>query len=348
MKIVLCEKCFNIPKITILNNNKIKIECQKCETQEIKDIPYFDKFIHEEDQNLFKLPICNYYKNHEKKSIIYCFQCNKYLCESCLELHKGIITGNNHFFIKQKIQNVFYCKKQGHENYILDQYCEKCNVYLCSRCKCEHNEHDLYNFDNTEKIINQIKENIDKCEKIIAQEENLLKTYISKIQKQIDNLNNKFNEYKKRNLNAISIYKLLINNYEQIKKIKNYNLYNNIYINNNFNLESVEVYNDECFNSNYNRLTFYYMNTNHIKTKEYTKFFITPKICNKRIKKCIVIDKNLFAFITSPILRSIFFCYQNENSLYNLERKPIIYFVKDIYSINENKFIIWMIKIMFI
>ena len=81
------------------------------------------------------------------------------------------------------------------------------------------------------------------------------------------------------------------------------------------------------------------MNTKYIKSKEYTNFFISPMFCNKRIKKCIIIEKNLFAFILSPIFKLIFFYYKNENSSYSLERRTTIYLVKDIYSINENKFI---------
>ena len=29
MKVVICEKCYNIPKISILNNSKARIECEK-------------------------------------------------------------------------------------------------------------------------------------------------------------------------------------------------------------------------------------------------------------------------------------------------------------------------------
>lgn len=73
----------------------------------------------------------------------------------------------------------------------------------------------------------------------------------------------------------IKIYKLLINNYEQINKIRNYNLINNIKINNNFDLESSIKYEDECINSKYNRLCTFYRNKKHITTTQYVNYFMT-------------------------------------------------------------------------
>ena len=43
-KIVVCEKCNNIPRIIIMSENKAQIECEKCNSSEIKDFSYFDRF----------------------------------------------------------------------------------------------------------------------------------------------------------------------------------------------------------------------------------------------------------------------------------------------------------------
>ena len=303
MKIVICEKCFNIPKITILNNNKVKIECENCKESRIEDNDYFNKFINNDGHtHLFDLDYCNY-DNHEEKavSLLYCFQCKKYICESCMNnIHNKSSIQKKHSTINQKVINEYYCKEHGQNEYeyILDHYCIKCRKYLCSKCKCQHKDSDIFNFENQEKVVNDIKIKIKICKEIISSEENYLKNYINKIQNKIDTLKNLFNDYKTRNLNAISIYNLLVNNYEQTyNKIRNYNIYNNIYLNDNFNLNRSTIYSNECLSSTYNRLSAFYMNTNHIQTKEYTDYFITGKYCDKRIKKCELINNNIIAYI---------------------------------------------------
>ena len=343
MKIIICEKCHKIPKITILNNSKIQINCEKCKEFRTESTDYFKKFINDNiNDNLFDLDICNYDNhNEEKRSILYCFQCNKYICESCLNNIHNKFGQLNHSTIKQKIINEYYCKEPGHEEYILDHYCLKCNNYLCPKCKCQHSDSDIFSFDNQENRINDIKNKIKKCEEIINIEENYLKKYIKRIQDKIDRLNNLFNDYKNRNLNSISIYKLLINNYEQTyNKIRNYNIYYNININDNFNLKESTIYSNECLFSDYNRLSTFYMNTNHIKTKEYTDYYITEKCCDKKIKKCIIINNNIIAYIFENKYKNISFAYKlTDDSPYNLFNIYFDNFIKDIYRLSEDKII---------
>ena len=45
MKVIVCEKCFNIPKITIKNKNEIQLECQNCELITSSPIDYFNRYI---------------------------------------------------------------------------------------------------------------------------------------------------------------------------------------------------------------------------------------------------------------------------------------------------------------
>ena len=112
-KIIICEKCYNIPEITFLLNNKIRLDCSKCKTSIIKDISYFDKFIYsKDDTNLFDLPNCSYYEGHKCKAIKYCFDCEKYLCEECIKNHNMSIQEHN--LMEQKIESDIYCEKKGH------------------------------------------------------------------------------------------------------------------------------------------------------------------------------------------------------------------------------------------
>jgi len=340
-RIVTCEKCYNIPKIIFLNKNKVSVECQNCKESQIKDFSYFDKFIDKniENEELFELPQCNYKENHEAESILYCFQCSKYICKDCLNIHNMSAIGKKHTTIKQKFANQYYCPKEGHEEYILDRYCMKCNIYLCSKCKCSHKDSDIIDLDNnTDDKIDEIKENIKKCENIIKEEENRCKEFISNMKKKIDEIDKTFKDYKKRNLSIISIYKLLIDNYEQMNKIRNYNSKNNLYLNNNFDLKSLQIYKNECISNTFNKLYAFYNNKNHIRTKEFADHFITEKYCDKIIKKCIFISPKLIAFMFNNDNR-VYYINNNEN---NYQTKFIYYnnFIKDIYSLYQNKIII--------
>ena len=333
-RIVICEKCYNIPKIIFLNKNKVSIECQNCKESQIKDISYFDKFLNKniENEKLFDLPQCNFRENHEAESILYCFQCSRFLCIECLNIHNMSNIGIKHTTIKQKITNQYYCPKEGHEEYILDRYCTKCNIYLCSKCKCSHKDSDIINLDNRAdaKII-EIKENIKKCEDIIKEEEIRCKEFISDMKKKIEEINKAFNDYKNRNLNIISIYKLLIDNYEQINKIRIYNTKN-------IDLNSLKIDKGECLSNTFNKLMTFYNNKNHIRTREYADHFITEKYCDKIIKKCIFINQKLIAFMLNYD-HQIYYIYNNNN---NYQTKFIYYdnFIKDIYTLYPNKIII--------
>ena len=273
MKIITCDKCFSIPKITIVNPNKIEVECSICKTVLPLEINYFKRFTNNEKDNLFTLPNCNYNRNHISTAIEFCFKCNKYLCQECLNNHNETFEGQRHTTIKQRINHQFYCNKQGHEDNILNRFCTKCNNYLCSDCKCEHSDEYKDNFSIDENKINEIKSNLKKSKSIIEEEERKFRNFIKKFENKINILTNMFNDYKKRNLELISFYNILIDNYEQMKTIKNYNLRNNIFSNNNFNLNNSITYSDDCLSSNYNRLCEFYRQTNHVKPKKMPIFF---------------------------------------------------------------------------
>ena len=340
--VIVCEKCYQIPEITIVNKKKVQIKCPKCNDTKMKDYSYFEKFmINIQKESWTNLPKC---KNHEAQTVEYCFKCRKYLCDECIKIHNASFEDKNHIFIKQTIDTQYYCDKKGHEEYILDQYCTQCNVYLCNQCKCDHqNSEHIYDFGNKEKdnIIKQVLENVRKCEQIIEDEEKKLNNFIDEVEKKINAIKNMFKDYKERNQKIISIYKLLINNYKYFNSIRNYNINNNIIINNNFDLTTSEDFikkknANECLNARYNRLYSFYSHKQHITTKEYINHFITKKFCSKNIiKKCVIIHNNLIVFI-----------FSNDNHIYYLCDKKIIEkhsfsnIIKDIYPLNLQQLLV--------
>ena len=341
-KIVVCENCHNIPRITILNENKVQIECQKCNTSEIKDFSYLNKYMKPSKEDiLFTMPRCNYNKDHEETSIIYCFQCSKYLCEKCNELHNSINQGKKHYNINQKIENQYYCSIKGHQEYILDSYCIKCKVYLCSQCKINHNRnnHKIYEFNEKNIKISEVKESIKKIINIISDEENNLKQFTKKLIKLILELKDEFKKYKKRNMDIISIYELLIDNYEKLNLVRNYNINNNIVINNNFNFDTCKIFDNECFCSKFNRLYSFYRNQNHILTQNYKNYFITEKFCENKIIKCVAINKRNFILIFKDNTNIHHYIYLNKENKYELATVTSEFILKDVIPLNGNKFL---------
>ena len=257
-------------------------------------------------KNFPELPKCSYNEtHHELKALKYCFKCTKYLCDKCIENHNISFKNKFHILIDQKMENQYYCDKEGHSEYIYDRFCTKCQKYLCSHCSCDHNKEDIYVFDDTnnKKEINDIIDYINKIKVIIENEEDKLNKFVNELNNKIDILKKMFNEYKTRNLKIITIYQLLIDNYYKINSIRNYNINNNIIINANFDLSNSNYFINnknnpgECISSKFNKLCAFYMNKNHIKTKNYSEHFITKKFCYKgRVKKCIFVDDNIIFF----------------------------------------------------
>ena len=350
--IVTCEQCYSIPKLTLINQNKVEIYCQTCNNKMIKDISYFKKFIKNYKEEKIDLPNCTYNKNHKlKSSKYYCLRCTKYLCEDCLKNHTISFEEKNHLMIKQKINNQYYCQKEDHQEYILERYCKECEEYLCFKCKCSHENNSIYSFDDqiNKTKIDEVIENLNKFEEIINSEEINLNKYLVELENKIQSLKEIFNKYKERNKNYCLFFKLLIYNYKTINGIKNYNLENNIITNGNFDMTNSDNFikennnfsSNECFHSKYNKLYAFYMNKNHVKTLNYCYHFITQKFCkNDKIKKIIFIDdqKIIYIFEKSQYL---YYLYEKKNNEYEIIKKlnSNDSFVRDIYPLKNDKFL---------
>ena len=243
MKIIVCDRCFNIPKLIIINKKKVKFECENCDRILTLSLDDFDRFRNaNENDDLFALPNCSN-RNHNSRAVLYCFKCSKYLCNDCLNSHDESFRGRGHITINQKISHKFFCQKRFHEDNVLNIFCKECNNYLCRDCICAHNNNDKYYFENEENKINKIRDYIHSCEEIIQKEERYFNNMIRRLKEKINILTNLFNDYKQRNTNLINFYNLLINNYEQLKDVNNYNIRNNAFLNNNFDLRNSIIYN---------------------------------------------------------------------------------------------------------
>ena len=167
-RIIICEKCFNIPQIIILNAKNIQLFCNNCNETIIKDYHYFDKFLNKnKEEKLFDLEKCNFNKDHQTKAIIYCFKCSKNLCNECIKIHDSYMQGTDHITLPQKIKHQYFCQDNEHKEFPLDRYCTECNNYLCSHCKHNHDKKNLYIFEDNNKNNKDIIKEIKKKLKIV-------------------------------------------------------------------------------------------------------------------------------------------------------------------------------------
>ena len=172
----------------------------------------------------------------------------------------------------------------------------------------------------------------------MKEEEEKFENLKKQLEKKIKILTNLFNDYKKRNDDLISLYKLLIDNFEQIKNINNYDIRNNILLNNNFNVNKSPLNSDDCFDCKFNKLSEYYRNTNHIKTQEISNCYTTSKYCAQTIKKCLLLNEKVVLLMLAKE-KNIIFIYKNNDNI--TKTMNIFYnnFIANIYPLNNNKFI---------
>lgn len=159
-----CKNCKQVPYVFLSDEKNLFIYCKKCgkkANEKIENIVnYNSEWISKEI-----IKFCN--TKHEEKifSVIFCKNCNLFLCEECLNQHKQ--NNKNHEFIGLNKLKINFC---NFHNKKLTQFCFDCDEEICKKCFDFHKEHktkkiekivenkNLKNFNNfLEKIENCIK-----------------------------------------------------------------------------------------------------------------------------------------------------------------------------------------------
>ena len=174
-----CLKCGEIPLLHFTHYNINLI----CSTHKILNIP-IDKIFNYINTD-YECSICQQSSN--KNNIIYCYQCNNYYCNKCINIHNKDI--NKAYNMINSLEKNIKCKVH---NKIYDKYCFKCKLNLCELCEI-HKDHyfefikdiypsdeDINNFYETKKIV---LDDLEKEEKI--NEENIVLLYKKKKKKKI-------------------------------------------------------------------------------------------------------------------------------------------------------------------
>ena len=149
-------------------------------------------------------------REHQNEGIKYCRDCELWLCEKCLEIHK--VFNNIHTLEEKELPLREIC--ETHSEYT-QYYCMECRKEICSFCVAnggKHKEHKYIQFNQFKKYIQEIKEKLkfktlEECENNLEEIRNKKNKEkndkINNLENAINELINKINEAKEYYLNDI-------------------------------------------------------------------------------------------------------------------------------------------------
>ena len=235
-KLVRCEKCFSIRKITIepkFPQTEILLEC-RCEPKRIN----LENYISELHKNeLYKIK-CGECGKEDHKSM-YCHNCSHILCTNCFKNHQAKYNSTPHKIIPA-IKFEFFCLE--HQNELNVSFCRVCEESCCKICVKDpkHKGHLVISFkkiisgkfpkNKLQNDINFIKDKLEYNEKvtslILKKEKN---EAIRKKIKEVSEINLNINK------NIFEIIQFILFIFERSKN-QSWNIIRNLIRNTHFNL----------------------------------------------------------------------------------------------------------------
>ena len=141
---------------------------------------------------------CSSKKHEEINAIVFCLECNIYMCNKCSNHHSEILDNHHKYNLNENIQEIFtgICKEPSHNDKLI-YYCKNHNQLCCPACLCKIKDKDNgQHTDCNVCLIDEIKE--EKRQKL---NDNIkyLEDFSDKIENSINELKNifkKISEYK--------------------------------------------------------------------------------------------------------------------------------------------------------
>ena len=129
---------------------------------------------------------CSFKEHKNIEAISYCFKCQIYLCNKCLNIHKGFYDDHPVFNLDKIKEETFtgFCQEKNH-NIILQYYCKNHNKLCCGLCLSkiegkgngQHSNCDIcFIEDIKEEKKNKLKDNIKLLEELSNKIEESIKT----------------------------------------------------------------------------------------------------------------------------------------------------------------------------
>ena len=216
-KIFRCPICMQIPRISIigiLKNSMIIYTC-KCGQNEIP----INLFLKEFTENQILFSNCSYIKHNEivkkkknniennnNNNLIFCFECKKCYCESCLLIHNLENSNINHRKIQIELLDTHCpCNKNPAQGFCLFD-----NENVCYECRNNHLNHQIiqpFDFNLTNSEIETFKKDFIEVLNLINEKNRNYKDEIIKILKQkISEIEKVYNESLDINIKILKIF----------------------------------------------------------------------------------------------------------------------------------------------
>ena len=204
---IICPECENLAVAKIIEG---KISIEKCiYNHKISNLSV-DLFI--KLQNLKKQIEClkcklntDYYEN------FYLCSCNEIFCQLCKNEH--LENNISHYMIEYN-KRFYYCIEHKKE---YKSFCDNCKINMCSECEEKHEKHKnkiiiFKKIKPTEKILNEMTNEIYDFNKKISHNIKELDSFDKKVNNYINSIKNKLNGY-------IEFYNFIFNS---LYNLKNY------------------------------------------------------------------------------------------------------------------------------
>ena len=235
--VIRCPKCYLIPFISINYSNEQIILNFKCLNNHFINKPLKELYYESKKYQINSIKCKNC---EEKDKLYYCIKCYGFYCEK--EIH-SLEEGHNILIPINKIDCC--CLEEEHNKYNVSLFCFTHNKNICDHCEQDEHEGDKIErfkllkkkeIENIENNIYRLKDNLIKFTGVIN-------SYISNLQKLIEELKKEFSIFKENNEIKIKLFQDIINTYK-LKDNENSLNYQNIQ-----NIKNIDLNKDE-FNSN--------------------------------------------------------------------------------------------------
>ena len=177
-KVLRCEKCFMLKKLTIEPNYpQTNVSCECCCGIKKDSIVNFTTELQKEEQFKVKCNFCG----KEPKHPSYCTGCRRTYCSTCIKSHDTKIATRTPHYVIDSYKYDFYCSK--HQDELVSAYCMSCYLNICQKCIDEklHKSHRFVKFskflltkEELGKLKNTIIVNLDKIDANAKRADNLI------------------------------------------------------------------------------------------------------------------------------------------------------------------------------
>ena len=177
-KVLRCEKCFMLKKVTIEPNYpQTNVSCECCCGIKKDSIVNFLTELQKEEQFKVKCNFCG----KEPKHPSYCTGCRRTYCSTCIKSHDTKIATRTPHYVIESYKYDFYCSK--HQDELVSAYCMSCYLNICQKCIDEklHHSHRFVKFSKyllTREELGKLKitiiVNMDKIDANAKKVDNLI------------------------------------------------------------------------------------------------------------------------------------------------------------------------------